>query len=282
MLADNNTTQTQPDNANIGWRIKQLRLSRGLQQRALARQASIDPSYLSRLERGVIQKARPKPQTIKRILDALGATPDERASVYHVEEAPMPAEEIEYWVKWVAEHEEDSPYPTSLFDDRWFRCYLNRSARAAFGLTIEEYRQVIGEHLLDSLISPTSILYTRLSEELRRRMFASLSVAFKLHFARQQFDRWYLEVVDKIQRVPWAAQIWNNPPEDLSERMDRHELIVDNPIVGRLSFIVQFNRLLRSPRLFIVDWTPTDEQTRQGLAELVRRPEFSYRVPDDL
>jgi hypothetical protein len=104
-------------------------------------------------------------------------------------------------------------------------------------------------------------------------------MAFKLHFARQQFDRWYLEVVEKIRQVDWAAQIWDHPPESLPTRMDRHELILDNPIAGRLRFSVQFNRLLLNPRLFITDWTPLDEVTSLKLAELLQRPEFAYSLP---
>ena len=245
----------------------------------MARRAGIDPSYLSRLERGVTGIAKPKPETIRRILDAMDATADERASVYHVEEPPLSPEEIANWVGRVAQREEHSPQPVSLFDDRWFRLYQNHGARAAMALTPEEYTQVVGEHLLISLIDPSSIIYPRLAEEYRIQMFASTAMAFKLHFARQQFDRWYLEVVEKIRQVDWAAQIWDHPPESLPTRMDRHELILDNPIAGRLRFSVQFNRLLLNPRLFITDWTPLDEVTSLKLAELLQRPEFAYSLP---
>src|SRR5437868_15071107 len=77
------------DPNNIGWRLRTLRLRRDLTLVELAGTAGLDVSYLSRLERDALQNAKPKPDTINRVLDALQATPDEREAMYHIEPPPL-------------------------------------------------------------------------------------------------------------------------------------------------------------------------------------------------
>lgn len=58
----------------LGRRIAQRRRSRGWMQKELARQASLDPARLSRLERG---KATPKLQEVIKLRAVLGGTIDD-------------------------------------------------------------------------------------------------------------------------------------------------------------------------------------------------------------
>lgn len=74
---------------NIGWRVRTLRLRHGLSLVDVAARANLDISYISRLERDALQNAKPKPDTIDRLLDAINATPEERDAVYHIEHLPV-------------------------------------------------------------------------------------------------------------------------------------------------------------------------------------------------
>src|SRR6478736_409193 len=73
------------DSPNIGRRLRILRLRCDKTLVELATLAGLDVSYLSRLERDALQNAKPKPDTINRVLEALQASPQEREAVYHVE-----------------------------------------------------------------------------------------------------------------------------------------------------------------------------------------------------
>ena len=70
------------DPHTLGERLRELRFSREMTLHELARLSGLDIAYLSRLERGVLPYAKPNPETVERILDALGATPEEREAVY--------------------------------------------------------------------------------------------------------------------------------------------------------------------------------------------------------
>ena len=70
------------DPHNLGWRLRALRLRREMTLAELAKLSGLEIAYLRRLERGVLPYAKPNPETVERILDALGATPEEREAVY--------------------------------------------------------------------------------------------------------------------------------------------------------------------------------------------------------
>src|SRR5437868_14998042 len=135
------------DQNNVGWRLRTLRLRRDLTLVELAGTAGLDISYLSRLERDALQNAKPKPDTINRVLDALQATPQECEAVYHVERPSLSHEQIVAQVLDLAPLEEDST-PLLLRDDHWCVWYYNHSARATLGLTEEEYWKCINVHML--------------------------------------------------------------------------------------------------------------------------------------
>src|SRR4051812_31999532 len=93
---------------NVGWRLRVLRSRRRLTLVEVARAADLDVSYLSRLERDALQNAKPKPDTISRVLDALGASLHEREAVYHRERPVITRAEIEAIVREVGPRIEDS------------------------------------------------------------------------------------------------------------------------------------------------------------------------------
>ena len=66
---------------NLGWRLRALRQRREMTLTELANLSGLDIPYLSRLERDVLP-SNAKPETVDHILDALGATPEERKAVY--------------------------------------------------------------------------------------------------------------------------------------------------------------------------------------------------------
>ncbi len=256
-----------PQSLLVGWRVKQLRLRRNLTQTDVARLSGLDIAYISRIESGAV-RFHPKPGTLLRILDALNATHQERDAVFHSEAPPLSRADIANRVEQVAAHEENSPIPATLLDERWFRWYQNRASRAVLGLTTDAYTGHLGEHVLEGVVRPSSPIYPSLTDDARRAFFASLAYAFKITFANQQFDCWYLDLVSRLTRDPSIQDLWENPPDGHSLFLDRHEVTVVNARVGVLRFHGQLNRLRRDTRFNLLQWHPADKATTKLLAEL--------------
>ncbi|MBF6613997.1 MAG: helix-turn-helix transcriptional regulator [Chloroflexi bacterium] len=263
-----------PQSILVGWRVKQLRLRRKLTQTDVARLSGLDVAYVSRIESGAV-RFQPKPGTVARILDALNATHIERDAVFHTEAPPLSRADVAKRVEQVAAHQENSPIPATLLDERWFRWYQNRASRAVLGLTSDAYTGHLGEHVLEGLIRPSSPVYPRLTDDARRAFFASLAYAFKITFANQQFDCWYLDLVSRLTRDPAIQDLWENPPDACSLFLDRHDVTVVNAQVGVLRFHGQLNRLRRDSRFILLQWHPADTATTKRLARLNASPEFS-------
>lgn len=262
---DNSTANT----ADQGWRIKQLRLRRGLQQKALAQLASVDAAFLNRLERGGSRRSKPKPETIYRLLDALRATPTEREAVFHMEVPPPSDEEIEAFVAEIASELELSPEPAVLVDNRWYRRYINRVGRRMYGLTDDEYRRSVNVHTLAAYVDPEQPIYARYRDADRLYHFARRVLTFRIAFAAQQFDSWYLEVERYLKQFPMGNSVWDNtelvvPPtfmlsqdvtyQDAQQRIYR--------LAGRVDI------LLKDPRFMLLQLSPQDDETRRLLASL--------------
>src|SRR6476619_7150527 len=118
------------DAHNLGWRLRVLRTRRALTLVELAQRAGLDVSYLSRLERDALQNAKPKPDTINKVLDALQATNAEMEAIYHVERPPLTPDEIRAQIEALSSLE-DAPEPVALRDEHWYVWYYNRASRAA-------------------------------------------------------------------------------------------------------------------------------------------------------
>jgi transcriptional regulator with XRE-family HTH domain len=267
------------DSHSLGWRLRVLRLRREMTLAELARLSGLEISYLSRLERDVLQNAKPKPETVDRILDAVEASLDEREAVYHMEHPPLHRSDIDAQIGLLFEQQETFPEPVVIRDEHWNAWYYNLSARAAFGLDAKEYRRVLGTNIMLELIDPAIPVYSRCSEEERQTAFSIKVAMFKTHFANQEFDQWYLDVVNRVYDFAWAAKLWERPIlPAVPLTLEAHDLNVANPFVGRLRFRLQLNRLLLNPRFLLVGYTPLDKDTTRQLKELRARPESSYEV----
>jgi PAS domain-containing protein len=216
---------------------------------------------------------------VDRILDAVGATLDERKSVYHLEHPLLDQFEIEEQIQILFEQQETFPEPVILRDEHWNACYFNLSARAALGLTAEEYRRVLGTNMLHEIIDPAIPTYSRCSDEERETVFSVRAAMFKKQFGGEEFDRWYMDVVDRIYDFAWATRLWENPVlPAVPLTLETHDLNVINPFVGRLRFRFQLNHLMSNPRFVLVTLTPLDKYTTRHLRELRGRVELSYNV----
>jgi transcriptional regulator with XRE-family HTH domain len=261
----------------LGWRVRTLRLRHGLSLVEVADRAGVDMSYISRLERDALQNAKPKPDTIDKVLAGMNAAPEERDAVYHIEQAPLPRRIIDEQVRRVAGLAENSPDPVELADDRWFIHYYNRAARSALGLTAEEYKRAVGTHILHAIIDPTCPLYARVPNEERPQIFALRARMFKLTFASQEFDEWYGRVVERICEVPWAKAIWEDDDyETESLVLERQDFTVLNPVAGYMRMRFQLNHLMGHPRFILSEWSVLGTVTAIQLAVLRTRPEYSY------
>src|SRR5919202_25017 len=170
------------DPHSLGWRLRALRLRSDMTLTELAKSSGLEISYLSRLERDVLQNAKPKPETVDRILDAMRARLEEREAVYHLEHPPLDKAEIDAQTQIVFEQEETDPEPVILRDEHWNACYFNLAARAALGLTVKEYRLMLGTNMLHEIIDPAIPRYSRCSDAERETVFSVRVAMFKQHF----------------------------------------------------------------------------------------------------
>jgi transcriptional regulator with XRE-family HTH domain len=257
------------DTTDLGWRIQQLRMRRGLQQKALARLANVDAAFLNRMERGRSRRSKPKPETIHRLLNALDATPAEREAVFHVELLPPSAEEVRACVAEIQVEYEHAPEPVVLVDDRWNRWYINTLGRRMFWLEDDEYQRCLGLHTLGAFVDPEQSLYSRYSEEHREFHFAQRVITFKAFFAAQQFDTWYLAVEDYLKRFALGRRVWEHPETYAPPTfMFSQEVTFTGPEGQVYRLTAQADILLRTPRFMPVLLRPRDEETRSLLAAL--------------
>ncbi|HEX8221240.1 MAG TPA: helix-turn-helix domain-containing protein [Chloroflexia bacterium] len=258
-----------PNTTALGWRIQQLRVRRGLQQKALARLANVDAAFLNRMERGRSSRSRPKPETIHRLLEAMDASPDERAAVFHVEAPPPSEEEIQTCVAEIATTYEHAPEPVVLIDDRWNRWYINGIGRRMFELSDDEYRRSLGRTTFDAFVDPEQPLYSRYPDEHREFHFAQRVIIFKTFFAAQQFDSWYLAVVDYITRFSMGRKVWEHPESYVPPTFMFSQDVTMEDLQGRTyRLAAQADILLRTPRFMLVSLRPADEETQRLLSAL--------------
>lgn len=251
---------------DVGWRLKQLRLRRGLQQKELARLAGIDGAFLNRLEHGSQQRSRPKTDTVNRLLNALDATPAECVAVFHAEPPALTPVQIEAQRAEFSQHEEDDSSPMMLIDEHWYRWSMSRMARLMFELSDGEYERTIGENFLESYVYESSPLYTRYPDEDRTYYFKQRLITFQTLFASQQFDNWYLEVAQKITATPLGAQLWHHPGATVLPIFLHHqEVRFTHSGYGVFSMDWQVNILLRNPRFAILTFKPRDAETQAFL-----------------
>lgn len=265
----NRTEYESNRSTELGWRIKQLRLRRGVQQKELARLASLDAAFLNRLERGGAGRSKPKPETIHRLLDALQVTPPEREAVFHVEVPPLSGEELAAQVAEIAAELELSPYPTVLVDDRWYRRYINPLARRMYGLSEDEYRHSVDVHTLYAYVDPAQPLYSRYIEEERVYHFARRVLTFRTYFADQQFDSWHLEVERNIKRFEVGRAVWENTENVVPPTFLLSQDVTYLDPQGRVYRLTgRGDILLKNPRFMILQLWPQDDETRLLLEAL--------------
>ncbi len=258
-----------PSPEEIGKRLKELRLRRGCQQSAIARKAGVDAGSLSRMERGIMQTSRPKPDTIDRLLDALEVTDGERQAVFHVEEPPLGDEMVAAQVREFQAWAEETPGLFILLDKRGYYRAANKTLRAAFGLSDDEYTRLLGGHSLLPFMDASLPLYTRFLDEDRASLFAKRAYSFKTLHEIEQFDGWYMALVARIRTFPWAAEIWDNisqleGPTFVMRQVGRY-VCPDGTV---LNFNNQANLLMKNPRFHVVELMPADASTRRFVRQL--------------
>ncbi|HVG00621.1 MAG TPA: helix-turn-helix domain-containing protein [Chloroflexia bacterium] len=258
-----------PNTTDLGWRIQQLRIRRGLQQKTLARLANVDAAFLNRMERGRSSHSRPKPETIHRLLDALDATSAEREAVFHVEVPPLSDEEIQSCVAEIKSTYEHAHEPMVLVDGRWNRWYINEVGRRMFALSDDEYRRCLGRTTLDAFVDPEQPLYSRYSDEHREFQFAERLIIFKTYFTAQQFDTWYLAIEDYVKRFPLGRRVWEHPESYVPPTfMFSQEVTMTDPAGRIYRLAAQADILLKTPRFMLVQLRPRDGETQRLLSEL--------------
>jgi transcriptional regulator with XRE-family HTH domain len=254
--------------ADIGWRVSRLRVRHGLSQHEVARRTGKHTSFLSRLERPESREGVPKRETVEAILDAIGASPEERAAVFQVETAAPTTEEIQKGIEIAKARYEHSDQMVILLDSRWFRWYMNPRFCRLFEITPEEYERAFGENVLTSIIDPASPLYSRCPDADRAQAFSLRAAAFQLKFAEHQFDSWYLDLEQRITRIPYAEHLWYSLPVT-PDFGDRLELPMQRPDGTFLCIAGQQRQLYNAPRFTLVELGPADEATANEISRLL-------------
>jgi hypothetical protein len=231
------------------------------------------------LERDALQNAKPKRDTVSRVLDALGAELQEREAVYHIERPPLSPSEISAAVKLVAADLEESPEPSVVADEYWFLHYYNRAARAVFGLASDDYSRTVGAHMLHMIIDPANPRYHSVPDAKREQVFRTRAAMFKRHFASEEFDAWYQKVVARIYEFPWAVAIWEHPDvESAVLTIGRDDIEIMNPVVGTFTCRFELHPLVQNPRFSLATWAPLDEASAEKMRDARSRPELNYSL----
>ncbi len=189
--------------------------------------------------------------------------------MFHIEAPAITQGEIDAVVDEVSSEFELSPDPVILVDDRWFRRYINGTGRRMFGLTGEEYARSLGGHVLAAYVDPAEPLFTRYPDEERAYHLARRVLAFRLYFANQQFDSWYLAVERHLKRFEVGASAWDNqglvvPPRFLLSQ----EVTYLDPQKRTYRLEGRLDILVRHPRFMLLQFRAEDEDTRRLLNSL--------------
>jgi transcriptional regulator with XRE-family HTH domain len=262
-----NNPEIRPRTGDIGWRVGRLRKLRGLSQNEVARRTGKHTSFISRVERPESRQGVPKRETIEGILDAINATPEERAAVFQVEMPPPTEDDIARHVKLLEAQYEDSDRLVLSMDSRWVIRYMSRRCRRALGLTDEEYGRLCGMSILLSVIDPASPMYRRYPENERLRTFSVRAAAFQLMMAEHQFDQWYLDLVERIRKFPTAEQVWHTLPVKPAFA-DHNVLSLCHPGGTVIRFSAQLRQLYEAPRFTLIELTAADAEAEAALAQL--------------
>jgi transcriptional regulator with XRE-family HTH domain len=253
--------------ADIGWRVSRLRKLRGLSQSEVAQRTGKHTSFISRVERPAARLGVPKRDTIEAILDAIEATPEERAAVFRIETSAPTAEEIEYRAGMVKAQYDESDLMVLLLDGRWVRRYMNPRFRGAIGLTHEEYKRTLGQNVLIDMLDPAAPMYSAYPETERLRAFSMRAAIFKLRFAEHRFDSWYLDLEDQIKRYPSAEAVWHSLPVKPAFT-DRQEVTLRHRDGTLLHVVVQLRQMYDAPDFVLLEVAPGDEQTASEIDRL--------------
>jgi transcriptional regulator with XRE-family HTH domain len=238
-----------------------------LSQNEVARRTGKHTSFISRVERPEARSGVPKRETVEAILDAIEATPEERAAVFQIElPAPTP-EDIARHVETVKAQYDDSDLMVLLLDTRWVVRYRSPRYRQILDLSDEEYERTIGEHVLISVVDPSSPLYARYPDDVRLRAFSMRAAIFKLRFAEHQFDSWYLDIEERIRRFPGAEAVWHSLPVRPAF-VDSQEATLLHPNGTRLNMNVQLRQMYDAPTFALLEITPADPQARAEVDRL--------------
>jgi hypothetical protein len=137
------------------------------------------------------------------------------------------------------------------------------------GLSEDEYRRSLGVHTLSAYVDPSQPLYSRYSDEQREYHFAQRVLSFKLFFAAQQFDKWYLDVEGHIKGFPMGRKIWDRPEVYAPPAfMLSYEGAYKDPQGHTYRFMAQVDILLKNPRFMLIQLRPQDAETLALLSSL--------------
>jgi transcriptional regulator with XRE-family HTH domain len=255
---------------NIGSRLVILRQRYGLSLHEVSRRTGLSYTLLSDLERDPETLQQVAPGTVHIVLDGIGVSEQERRATFYRESPPLPPQWLAEEVSKAAALVEHAHRPVGLLDEQRRWAYLNRAARLLFAFTAEEYLRLLGTHMLQDIFDPSAAMYSRYPDEMRRIYLSWKALAFKIHFADQQFCKWYLDIEALVATVDWARRIWNKP-QVLPTLVDSHDVIILHPEVGEIHVRDQVNEQMMS-RCPIVEWTPTDELSAAKMDAVVSRP----------
>ena len=253
--------------ADLGWRVSRLRRMRGLSQSEVAQRTGKHTSFISRVERPAARLGVPKRDTIEAILDAIEATPEERAAVFRIETPAPTLEEIAHRVGIVKSQYEKSDLMVLLLDGRWVRRYMSPRFRRVIGLTEEEYERTLGQNVLIDMLDPAAPMYSAYPDGERLRAFSMRAAIFKLRFAEHRFDSWYLDLEDQIRRYPGAEAVWHSLPVKPAFT-DQQEVTLKHPDGTLRHVVVQLRQMYDAPDFLLLEVAPADAQTALDIERL--------------
>lgn len=190
-----------------GQRLRQLREDAGRTQLWVELEAGLGTGYLQRLESGRV--AQPASPTLSRILDALGATYNERRTVmrrfgYRTPTDPPNADELRWARQLVGSQLEAFPFPAYALDCLHRLVAWNRSAEDL--LAVSRVDQGDNRSMLEPWFEERSHLGRMVVDP--EVFLAALVIAFRFEERRFREEKWSRELVRRLRTIPRFERYW--------------------------------------------------------------------------
>jgi transcriptional regulator with XRE-family HTH domain len=264
----------QSKDSPFGAYLKGIREQRGWPLDQLAQRFGSDRANIHRIESG---RARPRFETIERLVQALGASPHEAMELFEragYQPPIWPTTAVDFdsvHEALDAEWLNDEPPATIVTDVYWTVWHVNRAFAQLF--TSREPAHLAGLHYLTLCLDPAYGFQQAL-----RRIASEDDVAAFLLVVMARFRRRLLgrqgaikstDDLERLKRLPGFMALWERANPGRSVPGDHLSGLIRLPVRAGGCLVVESASVVRDRRFLFSHYLPTDEATAALLGALL-------------